>query len=220
VTAIECDRVSKHYGKRAVVSGLCFRIESGERLVIHGGSGSGKTTVLRLLAGFLAPDRGTIRIDGEIVAEDGVIRIGPEHRKLGMVFQDLALWPHLSVHQNLEFPLKAQGISKQVRKERIDRMLARVRLEEFDQANPTRLSGGQQQRVAIARALVAEPSALLMDEPLSNLDEELRDDLCGQILDLHTELGFTLVYVTHNKEEMRRIGTRAILLRDGREALS
>jgi ABC-type Fe3+/spermidine/putrescine transport system ATPase subunit len=123
-----------------------------------------------------------------------------------MVFQDLALWPHLTVYQNLEFALKAQRLSADVRKQRIGEVLAHVRLDEFSGIYPARLSGGQQQRVAIARALVAQ------------LDDDLRDELCGHLLDLHSQIGFTLVYVMHSKEEMRRIGTRAILLPDGKEA--
>ena len=217
VSALEFDHVSKSYGNRTVLSYLSFQIEDGERITIQGPSGCGKTTVLRLLAGFLAPDEGTVRIASREVAAHGKILVEPERRNLGMVFQDLALWPHLTVYQNLEFALKAQGLSEEIRKERIAEVLARVRLEDSSGAYPGRLSGGQQQRVAIARALVAQPLALLMDEPLSNLDDDLKDELCGHILDLHSQLGFTLVYVTHSKEEMRRIGTRAILLREGRE---
>ena len=217
MSAIRFQEVSKRYGDRTVVSHLSFTIETGERLTIHGPSGCGKTTVLRLLAGFLAPDAGTIHIGDQEVASQGHIYIGPESRRLGMVFQDLALWPHLTVYQNLEFALKAQGLAVDVRKQRIGEALTRVRLEQFSGSYPARLSGGQQQRVAIARALVAEPLALLMDEPLSNLDDDLKDELCGHLLDLHSQLGFTLVYVTHNKEEMRRIGTRTILLRGGEE---
>ena len=217
MSAIEFQEVSKRYGDRTVLSGLSFQIEKGERITIHGPSGCGKTTVLRLLAGFLAPDEGMIKIGDREVASKGKIRTGPESRKLGMVFQDLALWPHLTVYQNLEFALKAQGLSADVRKQRIGEVLAHVRLDEFSRTYPARLSGGQQQRVAIARALVAQPVALLMDEPLSNLDDDLKDELCGQIVDLHSQLGFTLVYITHSKEEMKRIGTRTILLRDGKE---
>jgi ABC-type Fe3+/spermidine/putrescine transport system ATPase subunit len=217
MSALEFQSISKHYGTRTVVRDLTFQIRSGERLVVHGPSGCGKTTVLRMLAGFLAPDSGTILIGGKPAAANGRILIGPERRDLGMVFQDLALWPHMTVSQNLEFALKAQGLSGPIRARRVGEMLARVRLAGFEGSYPTRLSAGQQQRVAIARALVAQPLALLMDEPLSNLDDELKDELCGQILDLHAGLGFTLVYVTHSKEEMRRIGTRAIRLRDGKE---
>ena len=216
MNAIEFQDVSKRYGDRTVLSRISFQIEKGERITIHGPSGCGKTTVLRLLAGFLAPHEGTIKIEGREVASQGKIHIGPESRKLGMVFQDLALWPHLTVYQNLDFALKAQGLSADVRKQRIGEELARVKLEEFGGTFPARLSGGQQQRVAIARALVAQPVALLMDEPLSNLDDDLKDELCGQIVDLHSQLGFTLVYITHSKEEMKRIGTRTILMRDGK----
>ena len=217
MSAIEFQDVSKNYGNRIIVSRLSFQIERGERIVIHGPSGCGKTTVLRLLAGFLAPDEGSIRIEKQEVGARGKIVIGPESRRLGMVFQDLALWPHLTVYQNLEFALKAQGLAVNIRKQRIGEALARVRLEDSAEVYPVRLSGGQQQRVAIARALVAQPLALLMDEPLSNLDDDLKDELCRHLLDLHSQLGFTLVYVTHSKEEMKRIGTRAILLRDGTE---
>lgn len=217
MSAIEFQGVSKCYGDKTAVDGLTFRIDGGERVVVHGPSGCGKTTVLRLVAGFLAPDVGRVLVGGKVVASDGTILIGPEHRRLGMVFQDLALWPHLTVAQNLDFALKAQRLASEIRRQRITDMLARVHLDGAADTYPTRLSGGQQQRVAIARALVAQPLAVLMDEPLSNLDDELRDELCGQILDLHAQLGFTLVYVTHSKEEMRRIGARAIRLREGRE---
>ncbi len=219
MSAIEFQGVSKRYDDRAAVDGLSFRIEEGERVVVHGPSGCGKTTVLRLMAGFLAPDVGRVLVGGKLVASDGAILISPEHRHLGMVFQDLALWPHLTVAQNLEFALKAQRWASEIRRQRITDMLARVQLNGSADVYPARLSGGQQQRVAIARAFVAQPLAVLMDEPLSNLDDELRDELCGQILDLHSQLGFTLVYVTHSKEEMRRIGSRAIRLRDGKEEI-
>jgi ABC-type Fe3+/spermidine/putrescine transport system ATPase subunit len=216
MSALQFEDVSKAYGSRSVLYDISFRIEPGERVTVQGPSGCGKTTILRLIAGFLAPNRGVIRIAGRDVAANGKILIDPDARNLGMVFQDLALWPHLTVYQNLEFALKAGGMPEGVRRPRVNEMLARVRLENWRDAYPARLSGGQQQRVAIARALVALPSALLMDEPLSNLDDDLKEELTSHILDLHSQLGFTLVYVTHSKEEMRRIGTRSILLRDGR----
>ncbi len=218
MSAIEFQGVSKRYRDRPVLCDLSFRIEEGERVVVHGPSGCGKTTVLRLVAGFLAPDEGKVLVGGRVVASEGIALIGPEQRRLGMVFQDLALWPHLTVAQNLDFALKAQGLAGEIRRERLSDMLARVQLSGSEDVYPARLSGGQQQRVAIARALVAQPLAVLMDEPLSNLDDELRDELCGQILDLHAQLGFTLVYVTHSKEEMRRIGVRSIRLREGHPA--
>jgi len=217
MSAIEFQGVSKHYGEYAAVDDLSFRIDEGERVVVHGPSGCGKTTVLRIIAGFLAPETGIVLVGGKEAASNGAVLIGPEHRHLGMVFQDLALWPHLTVTQNLDFALKAQGLNHEIRRQRIADMLARVQLEESADAYPAKLSGGQQQRVAIARALVAQPLAVLMDEPLSSLDDELRNELCDQILNLHAQLGFTLVYVTHSKEEMRRIATRAIQMREGKE---
>ena len=217
MNAIEFREVSKSYGNRQVLSRLSFQIEQGERVTIHGPSGSGKTTLLRLIAGFLGPDDGSILIANREVASVGNIHIGPERRNLGMVFQDLALWPHLTVYENLEFALKAQGLKVEVRKRRIEDALGRVRLEEFANVYPGHLSGGQQQRVAIARALVAQPLALLMDEPLSNLDDDLKEELCAHLIELHAQLGFTLVYVTHGKEELRKIGNRTILLKDSKE---
>lgn len=217
MSALEFQSVSKQYEDRLAIDDLSFRIDKGERVVIHGPSGCGKTTVLRLLAGFIAPDRGKVLVGGRVVAADGATCIEPEGRHLGMVFQDLALWPHLTVAQNLEFPLKARRVEAEIRQKRIADILARVHLQSVAGQYPSRLSGGQQQRVAIARALVAQPLAILMDEPLSNLDDELREDLCGQILELHAQLAFTLVYVTHSKDEMRRIASRAIRLCEGRE---
>jgi ABC-type Fe3+/spermidine/putrescine transport system ATPase subunit len=217
MTAIEFDGVSKRYSDRPVLTNLSFQVDPGERVVIFGPSGCGKTTILRLLAGFLAPDSGSIRIGGELVAADGGIRVGPEYRNVGMVFQDLALWPHLTVYQNLEFTLKARRVGALIRKKRIDDMVGRVRLAGFAGAYPAQLSGGQQQRVAIARALVAQPLILLMDEPLSNLDDDLRHELSSHLLELHAVAGFTLVYITHNKEEARKIGTRTIVLSGAKE---
>jgi ABC-type Fe3+/spermidine/putrescine transport system ATPase subunit len=219
MSTLEFQSVSKQFMNRLAVDGLSFRIEHGERVVIHGPSGCGKTTVLRLLAGFLVPDSGKVMVGGRVASADGTALIEPERRQLGMVFQDLALWPHLTVAENLEFPLKAQRVVPAIRRKRITEMLERVQLQGLEGIYPPRLSGGQQQRVAIARALVAQPLAVLMDEPLSNLDDELREELCAQVLALHAQLGFTLVYVTHSKEEMRLIGTRAIRLREGKEDL-
>lgn len=220
MSEIEFQHVTKRFGNHAAVDDLSFWIDAGERLVLHGPSGCGKSTVLRMIAGFVAPDNGRVLVAGEVVASDRRILVGPERRRLAMVFQDLALWPHLTVTENLEFALKAQRLPAGLRRERIADILQRVQLADSSDAYPQQLSGGQQQRVAIARALVAQPVAVLMDEPLSNLDDELREELCGQILELHSQLRFTLIYVTHSREEMRRIGTRSIWLRAGREVSS
>src|SRR5262249_43334363 len=192
-----------------------LKVEHGQRVAILGPSGCGKTTVLRLLAGFIAPDAGTISIDGQVVANDGKILQQPEQRHIGMVFQDLALWPHLTVAGNLEFGLKAKGISKSERGQRINEILGLVEMDSYRRVRPAQLSGGEQQRVALARALVLRPKALLMDEPLSNLDEELNQHLRQELVRLHDQLGFTLLYVTHDRAEASEIGTRIVRMRQG-----
>lgn len=213
---IEFQSVSKSYNGRPVVQDFTLTIDRGERIVILGPSGCGKTTVLRLLAGFLSPDSGSIRIGADVVAGDGRNHREPEERELGMVFQDLALWPHLSVKGNLEFGLRAKHIPAREREQRIREMLHLVEMEEYLKAKPGELSGGQQQRVALARALILTPKALLMDEPLSNLDQDLNQRLRKEILRLHQALGFTLVYVTHDREESSDLGTRVVFMRSGR----
>jgi len=213
---IEFKSVSKSYNAKRAIQDLTLEIEEGERIVVLGPSGCGKTTLLRLLAGFTPPDSGTIAIDGEVVAAQGRNLKEPEDRNLGMVFQDLALWPHLTVRGNLEFGLKARGVRASERSRRIREVLGLVQMEEEIAARPAELSGGQQQRVALARALVLQPKALLMDEPLSNLDYELNVRLRMEILRLQRQLGFTLLYVTHDREEAFDIGTRIVVMKAGR----
>ena len=171
--------------------------------------------MLRLLAGFITPDQGSIEINEEVVAADGQNIIEPEKRHLGMVFQDLALWPHLTVKGNLEFGLKAQGVPAHQRNQKVADMLKLVHLDSYIDSKPAQLSGGQQQRVALARALILQPKALLMDEPLSSLDIELSQRLRKEILHLHQKIGFTLLYVTHNREEAFDIGTRVVIMNQG-----
>ena len=214
MSAIELRAVSKAYGGRAVVDRISASVERGERVVLLGPSGCGKTTVLRLVAGLEVPDSGTISIDGSSVAEDGCNLVQPEQRHIGMVFQDLALWPHMTVSQHLEFALRYAMRNKPAdRPGRIREVLEMVRMADRAQSKPGELSGGQQQRVALARALVAKPTIVLMDEPLSSLDPDLSLHLRGEIMRLHAELGFTLVYVTHNREEAGAIGSRVIAMR-------
>jgi iron(III) transport system ATP-binding protein len=213
---IAFENVSKRYNSRSIIEDFYLEIGKNERLVILGPSGCGKTTALRLLAGFIAPDSGRILIDEEVVAANGKNLREPEERNLGMVFQDLALWPHLSVKGNLEFGLKARGIPPQERKQRIAKVLHLVRLGGSIDAKVTELSGGEQQRVALARALVLYPKILLMDEPLSSLDFELNLKLRKEIIRLQAELGFTLVYVTHNLEEAFDLSTRIVVMKQGR----
>jgi ABC-type sugar transport system ATPase subunit len=213
---IEFKNVSKKYSSHQAVNDFSVEIEKGERLAILGHSGCGKTTILRLLAGFIAPDSGSIVINDNVVASDGRVIKEPEFRNLGMVFQDLALWPHLTVKGNLEFGLKAKGIPAGERNKRIEDTLKLMQMEKYIHAKPAELSGGQQQRIALARALVLHPEALLMDEPLSNLDLELNIQLRNEIIKLHQQIGFTLIYVTHDREEAYEIATRIVVMEDGR----
>ena len=215
---IEVDRVSKSFGERVAISELSLRIERSERLVLFGPSGCGKTTVLRLLAGLEVPELGKIRIDARVVASAGKNVVPSEKRDLGMVFQDLALWPHMTVQENLTFGLDARGVEKQEAKVRVNEMLHRVGLEHRIDAKPYQLSGGEQQRVALARALVSRPSILLMDEPLSSLDDERKRMIASDLLRLQSQLGFTLIYVTHDRAETDLLASRVYQMRDGRVA--
>jgi iron(III) transport system ATP-binding protein len=216
VSYIEVDRVSKSFGERVAINELSLHVERSERLVLFGPSGCGKTTVLRLLAGLEVPDQGSIRIDGRLVANVGKNFIPPEKRDVGMVFQDLALWPHMTVQQNLMFGLNARGVKKREAHVRVREMLHRVGLEHRIDANPHQLSGGEQQRVALARALVSRPSILLMDEPLSSLDDERKRAIASDLLGLQSQLGFTLIYVTHDRGETDLLASRVCQMRDGR----
>lgn len=213
---IRFDAVSRKFGKRTAVSDFSLSIAPGERVVIFGPSGCGKTTVLHLLAGLSEPDSGRILMDEVVVSGPGRIIRPPEKRNLGFVFQDLALWPHLTVSGNLEFGLRAGKIKKEARAQRIDEMLDLVNLKTRAESRPGELSGGEQQRVALARALVLQPRALLMDEPLSSLDRDLSLQLRSDILRLHKTLGFTLIYVTHSSDEAREIATHLVLMSAGR----
>ncbi len=213
---IDLDRVSKSFGARVAINQLSLQIERSERLVLFGPSGCGKTTVLRLLAGLEVPEQGSIRIDGRAVASAGKNLVPPEKRDLGMVFQDLALWPHMTVQENLMFGLNARGVPNGEAHVRTREMLQRVGLEHRIDAKPHQLSGGEQQRVALARALVSRPSILLMDEPLSSLDDERKRTIAFDLLGLQSQFGFTLIYVTHDRSEADMLASRVCQLHDGR----
>jgi len=215
MSCIEFDGVSKTFGERAVVKELSLQIERAERLVLLGPSGCGKTTVLRLLAGLEVPGKGRIRIEGQVVAGAGKNLIPPEERGVAMVFQDLALWPHMTVRGNLMFGLDAHRVPKNVAEVRVRELLTRVGLESRMDAKPNQLSGGEQQRVALSRALVLQPSILLMDEPLSSLDDELKQTIATDLLNLQRQFGFTLIYVTHDRAESDMLASRICRMRDG-----
>ena len=213
---VKLDSISKTYNGVPALEKFSLEIEEGERVAILGSSGCGKTTVLRMVAGFVAPDSGSLSMGGDVVARDGQIITQPEQRGVGMVFQDLALWPHLSVKGNIEFGLKVKGQPKKERERRIRDMLDLVGLASCGDRKPSELSGGQQQRVALARALALEPRILLMDEPLSSLDLELNIRLRKEILRLQKKTGVTLLYVTHNPDEASEIATRVVSMKQGR----
>jgi iron(III) transport system ATP-binding protein len=208
---VTLERVAKRFGQAQAVSEVDLAIEEGELFFLLGPSGCGKTTLLRMLAGFEAPDSGVVRFDGQDVAS-----WPPEKRGAGMVFQNYALWPHLSVKENVGFGLDVQGVKGREREERIHGALAMVKMEEYAARRPTQLSGGQQQRVALARALVIHPALILLDEPLSNLDARLRLAMRGEIRDIIKESGLTAVYVTHDQKEALAMADRCALLREGR----
>ena len=213
---VNIENVSKAYNKIPVIREMSLGIEKGERVVILGPSGCGKTTLLRMIAGFIHPDKGKLIIDGNVVADNGQSIIEPEKRQIGMVFQDLALWPHMSSYKNLEFGLKTKKVSKMERKNLIDGVLEKTQMEEFRNAYPGELSGGQQQRIALARALVMQPKILLMDEPLSSLDVDLNLIMRKEILRLQEEFHITLLYVTHDREEAFSLATRIVVMEGGK----
>jgi ABC-type Fe3+/spermidine/putrescine transport system ATPase subunit len=212
---VALNSVTRFYDTTKIVENISLEINEGERIVILGPSGCGKTTILRLIAGFIAPDTGSISIGGELVSKNGRIIKPPEQRNLGMVFQDLALWPHFSVQGNIDFGLRAKGLPKIERTHRIREILDLVSMADYADRKPAELSGGQQQRVALARALVLEPNVLLMDEPLSSLDLELNIRLRKEILQLQENLGFTLLYVTHDRDEAFGMATRVVIMSKG-----
>lgn len=216
MSAIALEGVSVRYGARAALAGFCLEVASGEVLALLGPSGSGKTTALRIILGFLPPASGAVRLGADVVSRDGCILVPPEERGLGVVFQDLALWPHLTVAGNLAFGLAARGVPREEREARIRAMLGRVGLADRPERYPGELSGGERQRVAIARALVLEPRAVLLDEPLSNLDVSLKRELLGFFRELLEERKTTAVYVTHDLREAAAVADRIAAMESGR----
>ncbi len=203
--------VEKSYdGVTPVVRRLDLDIARGEFLTLLGPSGSGKTTTLMMLAGFEAPTAGRIEVEGRDVG-----RLPPHRRGIGVVFQSYALFPHMSVAENVAFPLEVRGVPRAERSARVARALEMVRLGGFGERRPAQLSGGQQQRVALARALVFAPALVLMDEPLGALDKQLRAEMQLEIRHLHEQLGVTVVYVTHDQEEALTLSDRIAVFHHG-----
>lgn len=210
---IDLKDVSLKYKNQEIIKDLNLHIKEGERLVIFGASGSGKTSILRLIAGFVVPTSGEIRIDNKTVSHNKKVLIPPHLREISMVFQDLALWVHMNVKENISFGLKIKKVKKNEIDKRVKEMLALVGLNGFEEKQIEELSGGEQQRVALARALILSPKIVLMDEPLSSLNQELNIRLRDEIVSLQEKFGFTLVYVTHNEDEAKAIASRVFYMR-------
>jgi len=207
---LEVREVAKRFGPREVLKNISLSIASGEFLTLLGESGSGKTTLLRLIAGFEQPTAGEIWMTGERLDT-----LPPYKRRVNTVFQNYALFPHLNVRDNIAYGLRVQGAPKSEIPSRVDDALNMVKMAEFAGARPSRLSGGQQQRVALARALVNRPQLLLLDEPLSALDANLRRQMQSELKALQREIGITFLFVTHDQEEAMALSDRIALLRDG-----
>lgn len=208
---VELENLEKYYGDITALDGISLDIEEGEFVSILGPSGSGKTTCLRLLAGFEQPSSGTIHVDGEDVTP-----LPPEDRAMSMVFQDLALFPHLRVRDNIAFGLKMQtDLSEAEIDERVSESLQLVELPGYEDRKIQGLSGGEQQRIALARAIVVEPKVILFDEPLSDLDRQLRENMRREIGELHDNLGITSLYVTHNQREALTLADRIAVMQGG-----
>lgn len=211
--SINVEHVVKSYKdnpEHPVIPDLSVQIKNGEFFTLLGPSGCGKTTLLRMIAGFNSIEGGTIAFDSLVIND-----IPAHKRNIGMVFQSYAVFPHLTVRQNVEYGLKIRKIEKSELKQRVDEVLKSVKIEEYQDRLPERLSGGQQQRVALARAIVIHPQVLLMDEPLSNLDAKLRIEMRSAIRDVQKQIGITTVYVTHDQEEALAISDRIAVMKDG-----
>ncbi|HVH27771.1 MAG TPA: ABC transporter ATP-binding protein [Vicinamibacterales bacterium] len=208
--------VTKRYSSRAVVDHLSIEVAAGETVVILGPSGCGKTTLLRLAAGLEVPDDGEIWLEGRQVARAGRSLVPPHQRRIGFVFQDLALWPHLTVRGNLTFVMGSVGVAKSVWDERVKSALVLVRIDALANRYPHQLSGGEQQRAALARAFVAEPRVLLLDEPFSSLDPELRQSLRAELAVVQRTLSLTTIYVTHDRDDARALADRVVTMETGR----
>ncbi len=208
--AVSCQNLHKSFDKQSIVRDVSFTVETGKILALLGPSGCGKTTTLRMIAGFEKLDSGRIEIDGDLVT-DGKRHLPPEKRRAGIVFQDYAIFPHLSVAENVGF-----GLSRRERKERTEEMLTFVGLAGLGERMPHELSGGQQQRVALARALAPNPAVLLLDEPFSNLDAALREEMRYEVRRLLKKSGTTAVFVTHDQEEALFMGDEVAVMSAGK----
>jgi len=208
---LKVKNLSKNFGNVKAVQEVSFEATEGKVLSLLGPSGCGKTTTLRCIAGFENPDRGEIFLDDRKITS-----IPPEKRGIGMVFQNYALWPHMTVYGNLAFGLQIRKVPKPEINKKIKRVLSMVQLEGYEDRYPRQMSGGQQQRIAMARALVFEPGIMLLDEPLSNLDAQLREEMRFEFTELQRKLGITAIYVTHDQAEALVISDKIVILDQGK----
>jgi spermidine/putrescine transport system ATP-binding protein len=209
-TALSVDSLVKRFGTETAVDGVSLEVATGEFFALLGPSGCGKTTTLRVVAGLESPTAGAVRLAGSEVTD-----VPTSQRNVNMVFQDLVLFPHMSVRENVAYGLKRDGVPADERRERVDEMLSLVQLREYDSTDPMDLSGGQQQRVALARALASSPDVLLLDEPLSSLDRQLRQEMQVELQRIQAETGATFLYVTHDQDSAMSMADRLAIMRDG-----
>ena len=209
---LKVDHIFKEYEKgKLVISDVCLEIDEGDFFVLLGPSGCGKTTLLNIIAGIEPLTSGKVFIDNE-----DCTYLVPQKRNISVVFQDYSLYPNMTVFKNISFPLKNQKISRNIIKEKVERVGSLLRIEDILHSSVERISGGQKQRVAIARAIVREPRILLMDEPLSNLDATLKAEIRDELLELHKTLKPTIIYVTHDQAEALTLATKLAIMREGR----
>ena len=216
MSLLTLENIRKTFDSFVAVENFSLQAQHGEFVSLLGPSGCGKTTTLRMIAGLEKPDSGTITLGETVFADlaNGTF-LPPEKRNIGMVFQSYAIWPHKNVFENVAYPLKIKKLPKAEIRERVQRTLALVKLDGLAQRMPNQLSGGQQQRVALARGLVREPSILLLDEPLSNLDAKLRLNMRDEIKELSKRIGVTMIYVTHDQAEAMALSDRVVVMNDG-----
>ena len=205
--------ITVHYGKNTVIGGLSLEVERGENLAIVGPSSCGKTTLMRALCGFIKIARGEILLnDGVVSSPSRRIMVAPEKRNIGVVFQDYAVWPHFTVFENIVYPMRKRKVPKEEAKERALAAMAQVKMQDFADRLPSQLSGGQQQRVALARALVSSSELIVLDEPITNLDAKLREEMAYEIRNLQKTIGVTVIYITHDQETAMTISDRMVIM--------
>ena len=215
MASVELKGLSKHYGAAVAVDDVSLRVEHGQLVCLLGPSGCGKTTTLRLIAGFIEPSTGEIEVGGKVLSSPSRT-VPPEGRKMSMIFQSYALWPHMTVAENVAYGLKIRKLDRTTIESKLKAILSTARLEALAERYPGELSGGQQQRVSLARALVVEPETLLLDEPLSNLDANLREEMRFEIRRLHDQYRYTTVYVTHDQAEAMTTADLIAVMNKGR----